>query len=88
LINIKTPFTKKNYYDELISYFYDGLPADVAYKIKYDNDVETMSSDFSNQYDELYQFGARNIINNKNYKEEYEYFAPLYIDKINYLKTL
>jgi hypothetical protein len=46
-----------------------------------------MSSDFSNQYDELYQFGARNIINNKNYKEEYEYFAPLYIDKINYLKT-
>jgi hypothetical protein len=60
------------------------LPADVAYKIKYDNDVETMSSDFSNQYDELYQFGARNIINNKNYKEEYEYFAPLYIDKINY----
>jgi hypothetical protein len=43
-----------------------------------------MSSDFSNQYDELYQFGARNIINNKNYKEEYEYFAPLYIDKINY----
>jgi hypothetical protein len=59
------PFTKKNYYDELISYFYDGLSADVAYKIKYDNDVETMSSDFSNQYDELYQFGARNIINNK-----------------------
>jgi hypothetical protein len=27
------PFTKKNYYDELISYFYDGS-ADVAYKIK------------------------------------------------------
>jgi hypothetical protein len=80
LINIKTYHLLKKNYDEL-SYFYDGLPADIAYKIKYDNDVETMSSDFSNQYDELYQFGARNIINNKNYKEEYEYFAPLYIDK-------
>jgi hypothetical protein len=75
------PFTKNNYYDELISYFYDGLSANIAYKIRYDNDVETMSSDFSNQYDELYQCGARNIVNNKNYKEEYEYFAPLYIDR-------
>ncbi len=72
-------FTKTNYYDELISYFYDGLSADIAYKIKYDNDVDTMSNDFSNQYDELYQYGARNIINNKNYKEEYEYFSPLYV---------
>jgi hypothetical protein len=61
------------------------LPADVAYKIKYDNDVETMSSDFSNQYDELYQFGARNIINNKIIRKN-EYFCTLYIDKINYLK--
>jgi hypothetical protein len=51
LINIKTYHLLKNYYDELISYFYDGF-TDVAYKIKYDNDVETMSSDFSNQYDE------------------------------------
>lgn len=75
------PFTKTNYYDELISYFYNGLSADIAYKIKYDNDVDTMSNEFSNQYDELYQYGARNIINNKNYKEEYEYFSPLYISK-------
>jgi hypothetical protein len=79
------PFTKKKYYDELIIFF-DGLPADIAYKIKYDNDVETMSSDFSNQY-ELYQFGARNIINNKITKKN-EYFAPLYIDKNKLPKTL
>jgi hypothetical protein len=37
-----------------------------------------MSSDFSD-YDELYQFGARNIINNKIIKKLYEYFVTLFI---------
>ena len=77
----KVSFTKDNYYDELIPYFYKDLPADIAFSIKYENDVESMSDDFKNQYDELYNYGARNIVNNKNYTEEYEYFAPLYITK-------
>ena len=77
----KVSFNKSNYYDELIPYFYQDLPADTAYSIKYENDAETMSNDFAYQYDELYNFGARNIIDNKNYSEEYEYFAPLYITK-------
>ena len=77
----KVSFTKDNYYDELIPYFYKDLPADTAFSIKYENDVETMSDDFKNQYDELYNYGARNIVDNKNYTEEYEYFAPLYITK-------
>lgn len=77
----KVSFTKDNYYDELIPYFYKDLPADIAFSIKYENDAESMSDDFKNQYDELYNYGARNIVNNKNYTEEYEYFAPLYITK-------
>jgi hypothetical protein len=77
----KVSFTKDNYYDELIPYFYKDLPADIAFTIKYENDSESMSDDFKNQYDELYNYGARNIVNNKNYTEEYEYFAPLYITK-------
>jgi len=77
----KISFNKSNYYDELIPYFYKDLPAETAYSIKYENDVETMSNDFAYQYDELYNYGARNIIDNKNYSEEYEYFAPLYITK-------
>ena len=76
-------FIKDNYYDELISYFYGDLPTDTAFHIKYDNDVDSMSDDFASQYDELYQYGARNIVNNKNYKEEFEYFAPLYISPNN-----
>ena len=77
--NVK--FIKTNYYDELIPYFYKGLPSETAFQIKYENDNDTMADDFKNQYDELYQYGARNIIDNKNYSEEFEYFAPLYIDK-------
>lgn len=75
----KVPFINKNYYDELVTYFYDGLPADIAFYIKYDNDVDTTSKSYEFQYDEIYQYGARNISNNKEYNEEFEYFAPLYI---------
>jgi len=83
----KVSFIKKNYYDELITYFYDGLPTDTSFYIKYDNDIDTMSKDYSAQYDEIYQYGARNIINNKDYKEEFEYFAPLYISPNNLPKN-
>ena len=79
----KVKFNKTNYYDELIPYFFKDIPADDAFEIRYDNDVDTMSDDFSYQFDELYQYGARNIANNKNYNEEFEYFAPLYIKKNN-----
>ena len=81
LKNVK--FNIKNYYDELVPYFYKNIESDIAFEIKYDNDIETMSDDFSKQYDELYQYGARNIIDNKYYTEEYEYFAPLYIKRNN-----
>ena len=77
----KVQFNKFNYYDELIPYFFKDYPVDIAYQIKYANDADNMSVDFSTQYDDIYQKGARNIVDNKNYTEEYEYFAPLYIFK-------
>ena len=77
----KFDFIKTNYYDEILPYFYDGIESQIAFSIKYDDDSDTMTDNFSSQYDELYQYGARNIIDNKNYSEEYEYFAPLYIYK-------
>ena len=77
----KLSFNKSNYYDELVPYFFKNTPSDIAYSIKYDRDVDTMSTDFKDQYDEIYQYGARNIIANKSYTEEFEYFAPLYLDK-------
>jgi hypothetical protein len=76
----KFSFNKENYYDELVPYFWNNLPTQLSYHIKHDNDEELMSNNFENQYDDLYSYGGRNISNNKNYKEEYEYFAPLYLN--------
>lgn len=78
----KKQFSKDNYWDELVPYFFKGTPPNIAYAIKSDNDWDKMSTDFSKQYDELYNYGARNIIENKDYTEEYEYFAPLHISKM------
>ena len=79
----KVKFIKKNYFDELIPYFWKDFPPELAYHIKYENDVDSMSKDYSYQYDELYNYGAKNIVNNKEYTEEFEYFAPLYISPNN-----
>lgn len=75
----KYKFSKNDFYDEVIKDFYKNIPTDISFDIKYDNDNDIMYDDFSNQYDKLYNYGAKNIIENKNYTEEYEYFAPLYI---------
>ena len=76
----KFKFNKNNYFDELVPYFFRNFPAEEAFKIRnVDSESSSMSSNFSNQYDNLYLMGARNIIDNKNYSEEYEFFAPLYV---------
>lgn len=77
----KKSFIKTNYFDELIPYFFDKIPASVAFDVKYDNDNSYVSQDFKDQYDEMYQYGARNIQNNKEFLEEFEYFAPIYLNK-------
>jgi hypothetical protein len=74
-------FTKENYLDEVIPYFFGDTTPEIAFGIRDANDNDNMSSDFSNQYDDLYEYGARNIIENKDYTEEFEYFAPLYVTK-------
>lgn len=83
----KLQFNKDNYYDELVPYFFKDTPVDIAFHIKYDNDNDNMSTDFSNQYDNLYNYGARNIIENKDYNEDYEYFAPLHVSKLGLPKN-
>ena len=78
----KFKFNKNNYFDELVPYFFRNFPSEEAFKIRnVDSESSSMSSNFSNQYDNLYLMGARNIVDNKNYSEEYEFFAPLYVFK-------
>jgi hypothetical protein len=75
----KKRFNKDNFFDELLPYYWNGVPTEISYLVKNLGDVDTMYSEFSNQYDNTYFMGAQNIQNNKGYVEEYEYFAPLYI---------
>ena len=78
----KFRFNKNNYFDELIPYFFRNFPSDEAFRIQNSpSDQFVMNNDYSTQYDNLYTAGARNIVDNKNYSEEYEYFAPLYVFK-------
>lgn len=79
----KLEFNKDTYWDEILPYFFRGTAPEIAYYIKDDEDSDNMSNDFSTQYDDLYEYGARNIVENKDYIEEFEYFAPLYISKNN-----
>lgn len=77
----KVQFSNKNYYDELIHHFYKSLSADIAFRVKDSNDSSVMFTTFDKQLDDLYITGCSNIVDNKYYKEDYEYFAPLYVSK-------
>lgn len=79
-------FNKENYFDEMIPYFFKNIPSEIAFSIKYNDDNDNMFNKYNEQYDDLYLMGARNIIDNKNYKEEYEFFAPIYFGKGNFPK--
>jgi len=73
--------SKNSALDFNISKFWNKIPANIAFASKFDSDASTMYNDFNYQYDSLYYCGARNISNNKGYSEEFEYFAPLYVQK-------
>ena len=69
---------KENYYEDILPEFYNGLPPNLAFDVKYDNDNNIMYKDYIHQFDDIYWSGARNV-QDQWYEEEYEYFAPLYI---------
>lgn len=80
-------FNKRSFYDDIIPLYYKETPLEQAYYIKYDDDIDVMSDEFKDQYNDLYNYGAKDIIGDKNYSENYEYFAPLYIDICNIPKN-
>jgi hypothetical protein len=72
-----------NLLEDKIPEFYNQLPVNISFDIKYDNDDDIMYMDYSNQFDDIYHAGARKTQDNEFYKEEFEYFAPLYIKPNN-----
>lgn len=62
------------------SKFYDNLPKKLAFSPKTEYDVDVMYNEYENQFDNTYFCGAKQV-EDQWYKEEFEYFAPLYIRK-------
>ena len=60
--------------------FYAGLPKNIAFAPKSEKDTDVMYDTYDNQFDEVYYAGADEV-EDTWYKEEFEYFAPLYVTK-------
>lgn len=73
--------SKVSYFEDKIPVFYNNIPTSIAFDVKFDNDNDIVYSDYSQQFDTIYYAGASNIQDNKFYKEEFEYLAPLYVKK-------
>lgn len=75
-------FEMKNeeYLKEIIPYFFDGIERDSIFNVKNDNDKSEMYDDYQYQFDSSYFSGA---FYNEDvwYQEEFEYLAPLFLNK-------
>ena len=77
--------TKDTLYDQVLPVFYtdlsgDSVATDIAFAVRDDNDSTVMYTDFNKQFDNIYWAGCQEV-SNTNYNEEFEAFAPLYLDK-------
>ena len=75
-------FNKNNKYEDIIPLFYKDIPKNIAFDVKFDNDENILYNDYKNQFDDIYLKGAKYVEDNY-YKEKFEYFSPLYLDKKN-----
>lgn len=74
------PVNKDALYEYELIKFYDGLPIQLAFDVKFDNDTQIVYTTYDKQFDDLYWSGAK-YIEDKWHGEDFEYFAPLYIKK-------
>jgi len=71
--------SKDSYLEDKIPIFYKNLPHNIAYDVKDLKDKTIVYNSYKQQYDDIYWSGVKKVEENKFYKEEYEYFAPLYL---------
>jgi len=71
--------SEQSYLEDKIPLFYDGISANIAYDVRDFDDEDIVYKNYSDQFDDLYWSGVKKIEQNKFYKEEFEYFAPLYL---------
>ena len=70
--------SKESFIEDQLPIFYKGLPSNLAFKVKYEDDNDKMYNTYDYQFDDIYYAGAKNI-QDQWYNEEFEYLAPLYI---------
>ncbi len=73
---------KSDYLENKIPYFYNKLPIDTAFDVRYDKDNTTVQNSFDKQFDTSYYAGG-GYVEDQWYTEEFDYLAPLYIRKDN-----
>ena len=71
--------SKQSFLEDKIPEFYDGLPINIAFYVNDDYDEDVVYDTYDQQFDTLYWSGVSKVKENEFYKEEFEYFAPLYI---------
>ena len=71
---------KNDYLENKLPIFYDKLPIDLAFDVRYKNDNNIIQTKYEYQFDTTYYAGA-GYIEDQWHKEEFEYLAPLYIRK-------
>jgi hypothetical protein len=71
---------RESTYEYSLTKFFLGLPSQLAFDVKYDNDNQIVNSTYDKQFDDMYWSGAKSVEDNW-YSESFEYFAPLYIKK-------
>jgi hypothetical protein len=77
----KKHISPSDYINDVWANYFRNFPKELIFKIKFDSDNGLMFQNFENQIDSIYLSGASNIGNNKDYTEEFEFFAPLWIEK-------
>jgi hypothetical protein len=79
----KFSINKESYLEDQLPAFYDGLPTEQAFFVRNNSINDTIYNDYDQQFDDIYYNGSDYITDNRNYDEEFEYFAPLYVKKNN-----
>jgi len=74
------PIYKTEYLENKIPHFYKGLPIELAFDVRYDNDNKIVHNNFDKQFDTTY-FAGGGYIEDQWHNEEFDYLAPLYIRK-------
>jgi hypothetical protein len=72
--------TSNGLYSYDVAKFFGTLPSDVKYKVARFASDYTVYTDYSNQYEMQYSYGA-SFVRNKIYDEQYRFFAPIWLDK-------